>query len=100
MERRRAGGVIIALGVLLLIAAVVGFVIVPEHVPMDEQLGQCGGPLTLPYPGPCRIVHYGFSQTLYDAVKIATWAALIVGAVLVALGLIRFARRGRVTTTG
>jgi hypothetical protein len=37
----------------------------------------------------------GWSQSTYDAARAGIWAALIVGAVLVMLGLIGFAQRGR-----
>jgi hypothetical protein len=97
-ERRRRGSVTTALtlvvGVLLVIAAVAGFIIVPEHVPTTTSLGACPG--TIPSPGPCRTVHTGFaSQSVYDAARIGTWAALIIGSVLIVLGLIRFALRTR-----
>jgi hypothetical protein len=93
MERRRAGSVLTALvlvfGVMLLISAVAGFVIVPEHRPGVAVDASCGG------WGPCATGITALSPTAYDVLRIGTWAALIVGTVLVALGLIRFAQRAR-----
>lgn len=92
--RARAGVAIsmLVLGVALLIVAVAGFVIVPEHAPHtsyvlpdgEECLGNCEG------------IHTGWSQTLHDAARIGTRAALIVSIVLVVLGVIRYAQRSRV----
>jgi hypothetical protein len=83
--------VAIAVGAVLLIAAAAGFIIVPEHAPS----------LTLGYSCPTRApgvtneglcVHQGLSQTVYDALRIATWAALILGVLVAATGLIWTAR--------
>ena len=97
-RRRRPASAITTLtlvvGVVLLIAAVAGFVIVPEHGPGSTAGADVvipGTNTSVPAPGP--VVVYGWSQTVYDAARIGTRAALIVGAVLVVLGLIRFARR-------
>ena len=85
-SRRRPAG-LIALGAVFLIAAVVGFVVVPEHAPQffDEPSG-CIGAF-------CHLVNLGWSRTLYDALRIATWAVLIVGVLVVIVGLIGYARR-------
>jgi hypothetical protein len=74
--------VVLVVGVLLLIVAVAGFVITPQHAP--DACGQFSF---------CDISVW--SQSTYDAARIGTWAALIVGAVLVLLGLIRAAQRGQ-----
>jgi len=83
---RRKGVGAVALGAVLLIAAVVGFVIVPEHKP-HTVTSVAGGFECL---SNCTTV--GWSQTMYDVALIATWAVLIVGALLVVMGLIRYAR--------
>jgi hypothetical protein len=70
---------LMALGAVLLVGAATGFVIVPEHKPQFS----CGG-----WGGPCG----GWSRPAYDAARIGTWALLIVGALLVVIGIINFAR--------
>lgn len=73
----------LSVGTLLLAVAVVGFVIVPEHKPhLAPAPGWWGGPYRV-----------GWSQTAYDAARIGTWALLIVGVILLAVGLIDYARR-------
>lgn len=74
----------IIIGTLLLIAAVAGFVIVPEHKPqfVCGGFGAEGGPQ-------CA----GWSRTAYDAARIGSWALLILGGLLVVVGLINYARR-------
>lgn len=82
---RRKGIGAVATGAALLIAAVVGFVVVPENAPRSVcgGFGEATGPQ-------CA----GWSRTAYDVAKIATWALLIVGALIVLMGLIRYARPG------
>jgi hypothetical protein len=82
MTDTRKGIGTIAVGAVLLIAAVVGFVVLPEHQPGCVGSGAYCGYLASPP-----------SQPLYDALRITTWALLIVGALAVVLGLIRYARR-------
>jgi hypothetical protein len=67
---------------MLLIAAVAGFVIVPEHKPQFSCAGWGFG-----------VQCAGLSRTAFDVARISTWALLIVGAVLVAVGLINYGRR-------
>jgi hypothetical protein len=93
-EQRRGGrrltATVLISGLTLVIVAVAGLVITPEHAPSFS----CGKTVE----GVCwgfSSTTTGWPQTTYDAARIATWAALIVGAVLVLLGLIRFAQRGR-----
>jgi hypothetical protein len=73
-------------GAALLVAAVAGFVIVPEHRPQvvggRDLAGVMFGGATV-----------GWSRTVYDAARIATWALLIVGVLLAAVALINYARR-------
>lgn len=85
MSRRGIGAV--AVGAVLLTAAVVGFIVVPEHAPGLSSDLSCAG--WSPAPPRC---HTGWSQTAYDVARIATWALAILGALLVAMGLIRYAR--------
>lgn len=59
--------------------------ILPEH----RTLASRGDLLSNNYfPG-----RPGLSQSLYDALRIATWAVLIVGVVLLVVGIINYARR-------
>jgi hypothetical protein len=84
MGRRSA--VTLTTGTVLLLGAVAGFVIVPEHKPAVIGGSQWGGYLL----GGTSV---GWSHTAYDAARIGTWALLIVGAILIAVGLISYARR-------
>lgn len=92
-------------GVLLLIGAVAGFVIVPEHQPGTEVIAgppsdyrtgdACANYTPQDQCEPRETIRVGFTRTEYDGARIGTWAALIIGGVLVLLGLIRFAQRSR-----
>ena len=85
MARRPA--IPISVGAVLLIGAVAGFVVVPEHrppAPTDACAGFVGGPC----PGAWRL-----SQTAFDLLRVSTWAVLSVGALLGAVGLINYSRR-------
>jgi hypothetical protein len=102
----RRSSVTTALGALLLIAAVAGFVIVPEHKPnityADPGIpsAACGPPIPGIYQASgCTAIRSGVSHTLYDGLRIATWAVLIVGVLLVVVGLINYARRAPETQT-
>ena len=79
---------------MLLITAAAGFVVVPEHAPSVIYDGlHCShaGARGFTATGGCP-VHHGLSRTAYDALRIATWAALILGVLAAAIGLIRMAR--------
>lgn len=81
---------VIALGAVLLIAGVAGLIIVPEHKPLDGS-GQPSLAETLnPFTEASGSTQW--SQTLYDVLRIATWAVLIVGAITLVVGLITYAR--------
>lgn len=92
----------ISLGAILLIAAVAGFIIVPEHAAtvtyFDPAVPQaaCGPPNQgiAQAPG-CTTVHSGVSHTAYDLLRVATWAVLIIGVLLAIVGLIHYARADR-----
>jgi hypothetical protein len=74
----------LTLGAALMIVALAGFVIADDHTPYYNT----GCAAIVPRSG--RLIHCsGWTPTAYDAVKIVMWAALIVGAILVAVGLIR-----------
>lgn len=75
----------IAVGAVLMVGAAAGFVIVPEHKPRPTGWGT----YLLDPTGA------GWSRSLYDGLRIGTWALLIVGALLVAVGLINYANRAR-----
>ena len=104
--RRRA--TIVGVGATLLIAAVVGFVVVPEHRPTSRTglvsqgrvvpLEQCASIDGMTIDGvrgvPCHnaTITSGPRRTLYDTLRITTWVLAIIGGVFVVLGLIRYAR--------
>ena len=78
---------------VLSIAGVAGMVVVPEHAP------SLSSPSSIPIPGTTNTVNGfglptvvgGWSQTVYDIARVGTWALLIVGAILVVMGLIKYA---------
>jgi hypothetical protein len=81
---------------LLLIAYVAAFIVVPEHAAEVEQVGrdQFGNCQPIGETGnTCHYVATGLSRTLYDALRVTTWALLIAGVLLVVVGLISYARR-------
>jgi hypothetical protein len=83
-------------GAVLLIASVAGFIIVPEHAPGVAQVGRdrFGNCQAIGETGnTCHYVATGLAHTLYDALRIATWALVIVGVLLTTIGLIGLARR-------
>jgi hypothetical protein len=83
MTDTRKGIGTIAVGAVLLIAAVAGFIVV--QVPSPD--------CAYPTHADCIRAVSGLSPILYYAVRITTWGLLIVGALTVAVGLIRYARR-------
>jgi hypothetical protein len=89
----------VAVGAILLVAAVVGFVVLPEHKPGSMIVARSGPTLALTcasnsggIPADCVQVATGLSRTLYDVLRVTTWACLIVGALVVVIGLIGYAR--------
>jgi hypothetical protein len=90
----RRAVIVVVVGSVLLVGSVVGFVIVSEHKPQF-----IGGDVVIPGTSstvPSDFGHWlGWSHTAYDAARIGTWALLIAGVLLVALGLINYARRSR-----
>jgi hypothetical protein len=88
VSRSRGGIGAVVAGALLLIAATVGFVLVPEHHPGSFQTCPNGAPGCVSLV----TVHTGLSRPAYDALLVATWALLICGVLTVVVGLIRYAR--------
>jgi hypothetical protein len=99
---RRSGLGAVATGAVLLTAAVVGFVVVPEHKPGFAQVFRPRSAVSHPdipiVEGPNNTVEVttrvGWSKSTYDALRVVTWALVIGGVLLVAIGLIRYARPG------
>jgi uncharacterized membrane protein HdeD (DUF308 family) len=84
----------VIVGGVLLVGAVAGFVIVPEHKPEFTCLAQLlNGAICT------SSVTSGWSRTAYDAARIGTWALLIAGVLLVAVGLVNFARPSHASGT-
>lgn len=84
--------VAVVCGFVLLVGAAAGFVVVPEHKPqfISGEAVLPGTSSTVPFgPG----FWTGWSHTVYDAARIGTWALLIAGVLIIALGLISYARR-------
>jgi hypothetical protein len=120
MKRSLRNGIgAVAAGALLVIVAVAGFIVVPEHKPHkvatyrqvpENSNGPTRGAVVCnpgpqyyqpasvptPEPGNCevRMTHLAPSHTLYDVLRVLPWALAIIGVLLVALGLIRYARVG------
>jgi hypothetical protein len=78
---------VLVLGLLLVIGAVVGFVVVPEHKPALVGGTDLGHGL---YTGGFET---SWSQTLYDVLRVVTWGLLVVGIVVLVVGLVDYARR-------
>jgi hypothetical protein len=78
---------------------------VPEHKPhtvttytevVENPAGPTPGALSCA-SGYCKVkvrTYIEPSRTLYDALRITTWALLIVGLLLAAVGLVRYVRVG------
>ena len=107
MKRSLRNGIgTVTAGAILLIAAVSGFIIVPEHKPHKVTTYRRVRELDYPRLTPgavscdsakriCEVkvrTYLAPSHTLYDALRITTWALLIIGLLLVAIGLARYAR--------
>jgi hypothetical protein len=71
-------------GAVLVIAGIAAFIEASSHEPIPATaLGvRCAGEA-------CHSAH-GLSQTAYDILRIGAWALVIVGALVVIMGLIRF----------
>jgi hypothetical protein len=87
---RRGAVLVVALGAVLLIAAVAGFIVVPEHSPGRVVLYECGDAFS--GTRTCHRTLPGWSRTAYDVLRVTTWALAIIGVVFVAMGLIRYAQ--------
>lgn len=70
------------LGTLLLVAAAAGFVIVPEHKPVDTFPHPTVGDIEGALSSPSAPVTWHLSTTLYDVLRVTTWALLIIGVVV------------------
>jgi hypothetical protein len=88
------------LGTILLICAVAGFVILPEHKPTSAAYAGtgtyvpgCSDQERLSPTGCLVKPAHGLSRTSYDALRITTWALAISGAVIVTFALVREIRR-------
>ena len=79
----------LAAGALLMIVAVSGFVVVPQHKPTYSNIPPPAGS-NFPVP---------WTTSTYDIAQIITWADLIVGLILVLVGLILTWRRSAVNQT-
>jgi hypothetical protein len=78
-------------GAALVAAGIAAFIEAHSHRPharLDLNGYQVLGRITLTSPGS------EWSQTAYDLVRIGAWALVIFGALLVAVGLIGYARLG------
>lgn len=95
MSRRGIGTV--AIGIVLLLAAVAGFIVVPEHKPGSVLVAPNGdrGPQACTHELviDCHQVATGLSQRAYDVLRTETWALLVVGALLVAISRVRHSRQ-------
>jgi hypothetical protein len=75
-------------GAVLTIAGIAAFIEAHSHPPEVESRCRRGGEV-------CPLeefihVHVGLSQTAYDLLRISAWALIIIGALLVLTGLIRY----------
>jgi uncharacterized membrane protein HdeD (DUF308 family) len=87
------------IGAVLVVAGIATFIEAHSHHP--QTLAHCADESgTLPCLEPDGFVHVGLSQTGYDLLRIGGWALIIIGALLVIVGLIAYARRGPVRSAG
>jgi uncharacterized membrane protein HdeD (DUF308 family) len=75
-------------GAIMVIAGIAAFIEAHSHPPELESRCRTGGKA-------CLLedfinVHTGLSQTAYDLLRIGAWALMILGAVTVIVGLIRY----------
>jgi hypothetical protein len=75
-------------GAIIVIAGIAAFIEAHSHPPELESRCRTGGKA-------CLLedfinVHTGLSQTAYDLLRIGAWALMILGAVTVIVGLIRY----------
>jgi hypothetical protein len=75
-------------GAITLIAGIAAFIEAHSHPPELESRCRTGG-TACPLED-FRNVHIGLSQTAYDLLRIGAWALMILGAVTVIVGLIRY----------
>jgi uncharacterized membrane protein len=71
-------------GALLVVAGIAAFIVASTHHPLVYCGEHCGHADTL------RVGVSPWSSTAYDLVRIAAWALVIFGSLLVVAGLIRF----------
>lgn len=79
-------------GLLSIVAAISGFVILPEHKPLPPCTADCVPSLGASLSGGFSDPVSRLSQPLYDALRITTWTLLLLGVTLLILGVIRVAR--------
>jgi hypothetical protein len=75
-------------GAIIVIAGIAAFIEAHSHPPELESRCRTGGKA-------CLLedfinVHIGLSQTAYDLLRIGAWALMVLGAVTVIVGLIRY----------
>ena len=75
-------------GAITLIAGIAAFIEAHSHPPELESRCRTGAKACLLED--FRNVHIGLSQTAYDLLRIGAWALMILGAVTVIVGLIRY----------
>ena len=80
-------------GAITVIAGIAAFIEAHSHPPELESRCRTGGKA-------CPLedfinVHIGLSQTAYDLLRIGAWALMILGAVTLIVGLIRYGQRAR-----
>jgi hypothetical protein len=80
-------------GAVLVIAGVAAFIEAHSHPPELESRCRTGGKACLLED--FMNVHTGLSQTAYDLLRIGAWALVILGAVTLIVGLIRYWTRMR-----
>jgi hypothetical protein len=72
-------------GAVLVVGGIAAKIEAARHAPDYVVNGPAGSYCSVP----CHYHNVGWSQTLYDLVRIGGWALLIFGALIVAVALIR-----------
>jgi hypothetical protein len=79
-------------GAVLAVAGVAAFIEAHSHRPITQYVCPNGSE-------ECKAAklfahHHGLSQTAYDLLRIGAWALVIVGALVIVTGLMRYRRSG------
>ena len=79
-------------GALLIVAGIAAFIEAHSHQPRWGYAGTTPAQIRSEARWEGPQIHFGLTETTYDLLRIGAWALLLLGALTVILGLIRYAR--------